>query len=110
MRLDQALGDQPEQITPLADPPHYGVRMTLPEPIGLLSDMMAGAERLLERLCDKLKAQEMGARKLCMTLRRVDQDHQQVELRLRSRIRIVANVHIAARTPHDARAPSKASV
>ncbi|RLK08045.1 Y-family DNA polymerase [Ruegeria conchae] len=82
MRLDQALGDQPEQITPLADPPHYGVRMTLPEPIGLLSDMMAGAERLLERLCDKLKAQEMGARKLCITLRRVDQDHQQVELRL----------------------------
>ncbi|EEE38227.1 nucleotidyltransferase/DNA polymerase involved in DNA repair [Rhodobacteraceae bacterium KLH11] len=82
MRLDQALGDQPEQITPLADPPHYGVRMTLPEPIGLLSDMMAGAERLLVRLCDKLKTQEMGARKLCMTLRRVDQDHQQVELRL----------------------------
>ncbi|WP_299950506.1 DNA polymerase Y family protein [uncultured Ruegeria sp.] len=82
MRLDQALGNQPEQITPLADPPHYGVRMTLPEPIGLLSDMMAGAERLLLRLCDKLKAQEVGARKLCMTLRRVDQDHQQVELRL----------------------------
>ena len=29
-RLDQALGQQPEEIMPLADPPHYGVRMTLP--------------------------------------------------------------------------------
>lgn len=82
MRLDQALGQQPEAITPLADPPHYGVRLTLPDPIGLISDVMAGAQRLLIQLCAKLKAQDMGARKLCITLRRVDQDHHQVELRL----------------------------
>ncbi|MEP5151575.1 DNA polymerase Y family protein [Planktotalea sp.] len=82
MRLDQALGQQPEQITPLKDPPHYGVRMTLPEPIGHSSDVMAGTERLLTQLCAKLHAQETGARVLCLTLRRVDQDNQQVELRL----------------------------
>ncbi|PHQ84532.1 MAG: nucleotidyltransferase [Thalassobium sp.] len=82
LRLDQALGTHPEEITPLADPPHYGLRMTLPEPIGLLTDVMAGTERLLVQLCAKLKAREMGARMLCMTLRRVDQDQQQVELRL----------------------------
>lgn len=82
MRLDQALGAQPEEVTPLAEPPHYGVRMTFPEPIGLLKDVMAGTERLLAQLCDKLKAQEMGARTLCVTLYRVDQGHQQVELRL----------------------------
>lgn len=82
LRLDQALGAQPEEISPYADPPHYGVRMTLPEPIGLLSDVMAGAERLLVQLCAKLKTQEVGARNLCMTLGRVDQEHQQVELRL----------------------------
>ncbi|MEE2945792.1 MAG: DNA polymerase Y family protein [Pseudomonadota bacterium] len=82
MRLDQALGKQPEEITPLAEPPHYGVRITLPEPIGLLSDVMSGTERLLTQLCAKLKSQEMGARRLCVTLRRVDQGHQQVELRL----------------------------
>jgi len=81
-RLDQALGEQPEEITPLADPPNYGVRMTLPEPIGLSGDVMAGTARLLGPLCDKLKAQEVGARRLCLTLRRVDQDSQQVELRL----------------------------
>jgi protein ImuB len=82
LRLDQALGAQPEAISPQADPPHYAVRMTLPEPIGLLSDVMAGTGRLLVQLCAKLKTQEVGARNLCITLRRVDQDHQQVELRL----------------------------
>ena len=82
LRLDQALGMQPEEITPLAEPPHYGVVMTLPEPIGRVEDVMAGAERLLDRLCAKLKAQEVGARVLALTLRRVDHGNQQVELTL----------------------------
>lgn len=82
LRLDQALGTQPEEISPYADPPYYAVRMTLPEPIGLLSDVMAGTERLLMQVCAKLKTQEVGARNLCMTLRRVDQGQQQVDLRL----------------------------
>ncbi|MFV1464449.1 MULTISPECIES: Y-family DNA polymerase [unclassified Phaeobacter] len=82
MRLDQALGQQVEEITPLAAPPHYGVRMTLPEPIGLIDDVMAGTKRLLTRLCATLKTHEMGARVFVVTLRRVDQGHQEVELRL----------------------------
>ncbi|MBC7140345.1 MAG: DNA polymerase Y family protein, partial [Defluviimonas sp.] len=41
LRLDQALGAQPEPVAPDPDPPHFGVRMTLPEPIGLHSDVMA---------------------------------------------------------------------
>lgn len=82
LRLDQALGTQSEELSPQADPPHYATRMTLPEPIGLLPDVMAGTERLLTKLCARLKAQEMGVRKLCLTLRRVDQGQQQVELRL----------------------------
>ena len=82
MRLDQALGDQPEQVSPLAEPPHYRVRLTLPEPIGLSDDVMAGTASLLERLCARLKANEAGARVLCLTLGRVDQASQQVELRL----------------------------
>ncbi|WP_085806782.1 Y-family DNA polymerase [Roseovarius albus] len=82
MRLDQALGAQPEEVTPLADPPHYAVRMTLPEPIGLSADVMAGTERLLGPLCDKLTANGVGARVLMLSLRRVDHAAQQVELRL----------------------------
>ena len=82
MRLDQALGARPEQINPVTEPPHFGVRLTLPEPIGLESDVMAAAERLLNLLCDKLAAQQAGARVLCLTLRRVDSQAQDVELRL----------------------------
>ena len=82
MRLDQALGATPEGIVPLGDPPHYGVRMTLPEPIGLQDDVMAGTARLLERLCAKLTACETGARVLRLNLRRIDQSDQMVELRL----------------------------
>jgi len=92
LRLDQALGDQPEQISPLSDPPHYGVRITLPDPIGLSADVMAGTQRLLEQLCAKLKAQEMGARILRLTLRRVDQTHQEVELRLARSLRDTARI------------------
>ncbi|WBU64270.1 Y-family DNA polymerase [Paracoccus aerodenitrificans] len=92
MRLDQALGTQPEQISPQAEPPHYAVRMSLPEPIGLEADVMAGTERLLIRLCDKLKQQQTGARVLCLTLRRIDSQAQHVELRLARPLRDPARI------------------
>jgi len=82
LRLDQALGDQPEEITPLTDPPRFGVVMNLPEPIGQVADVMAGTARLLEQLCSKLEMQEVGARQLVLSLRRVDHDTRQVELTL----------------------------
>ncbi len=82
LRLDQALGQQPEQISPLKSPPHFAVRLTLPEPIGLVEDVMAGTSRLLQRLCQSLRLQEKGARVLRLSLRRVDQESQHVELRL----------------------------
>lgn len=91
-RLDQALGHIPESINPEAESPHYGVRLTFPEPIGLLPDVMSATKRLLVPLCDKLKTQEAGARKLLLTLRRVDQGSQQVELRLASAMRDAARI------------------
>lgn len=92
LRLDQAFGQQPEQINPEAEPPHYGVRMSLPEPIGLEDDVMAGVARLLDRLCDKLKDNQTGARVLCLTLRRVDGDARDVELRLARALRDPARI------------------
>ncbi len=71
-RLDQALGDQPEPVSPAAAPPHFAVRMTLPEPIGLSADVMAGLRRLLDRLCERLAEAGHGARQLRLELRRVD--------------------------------------
>jgi protein ImuB len=72
MRLDQALGQHAEPVAAEPDAPHFGVRMTLPDPIGLQSDVMAGLERLLDRLCAKLAATRMGARRVRLELRRVD--------------------------------------
>lgn len=86
-RLDQALGILPEAIAPLADPPRYAARLTLPEPIGLVGDVMAGLDRLLARLCDKLRADEAGARTFVLTLRRVDRAAQDVPLRLAAPMR-----------------------
>lgn len=82
LRLDQALGHQPEPVASEADLPRFGVRMTLPEPIGLQADVMAGLTRLLERLCDTLNQHHMGARRLRLNLDRVDRKTAQVEIGL----------------------------
>ena len=91
-RLDQALGREPEQISPDPDPPHYGVQISLPDPIGLEADVMAGTARLLERLCSKLAVHGTGARVLELTLRRVDQQAERVELRLARAMRDPARI------------------
>lgn len=82
LRLDQALGVVPEPVSPLPPPAPFAFRMTLPEPIGLLSDVTAGLERLLAQLCSRLEAREVGARRLLFTARRVDMGHVQAEVRL----------------------------
>ncbi|AXC48356.1 DNA polymerase Y family protein [Paracoccus suum] len=94
LRLDQALGNQPEPVAAEPDPPHFGVRMTLPEPIGLQADVMAGLQRLLERLCAKLATHHMGARRIRLELRRVDRGTARIEIGLarpmRDPVRIAA--------------------
>lgn len=91
-RLDQALGNSPEPVTPASEPPQFVTRMTLPEPIGLEGDVMAGLSRLLVPLCARLAAHQAGARQLVLTLRRVDQANQQVELRLAAPMRDPARI------------------
>jgi protein ImuB len=94
LRLDQALGAQAEPVAAEPDAPHFGVRMTLPEPIGLQSDVMAGLARLLDRLCARLAATHRGARRVRLELRRVDRGTAQVEIGLarpmRDPVRIAA--------------------
>ncbi|MEM9060264.1 MAG: DNA polymerase Y family protein [Pseudomonadota bacterium] len=81
-RLDQALGAEPEPVSPARTLPGFSVRMTLAEPIGLVSDVMAGLDRLLERLCQKLEQHQQGARTLRLTARRVDRADQHAEISL----------------------------
>ncbi|MDO5706651.1 MAG: DNA polymerase Y family protein [Paracoccus sp. (in: a-proteobacteria)] len=92
LRLDQMLGRQPEPISPEADPTHFGVRMTLPEPIGLQSDVMAGLMRLLERLCAHLARHQCGARRLSLELRRVDRASVTVQIGLARPMRDPAQI------------------
>ncbi len=82
LRLDQALGLVGEPVTPAQDRPPHTVRMTLPEPIGLKSDVMAGLDRLLARLCDLLTESDEGARHLRLELTRTDGTRAEVAIAL----------------------------
>ncbi|NEY89471.1 Y-family DNA polymerase [Tabrizicola oligotrophica] len=92
LRLDQALGVQPEPVSPEAEAPHFGVRITLPEPIGLQSDVMAGLGRLLDRLCAHLALHHQGARRVRLELCRVDRGTAQVEIGLARPMRDAARI------------------
>jgi len=80
--LDRALGQVAEPVAPQADPPPPAVRLTLPEPIGLVDDVMAALGRLLERLCATLADRGQGARHLRLELGRCDHSRAEVELAL----------------------------
>ncbi len=81
-RLDQALGAEPEPVAAGRPAASWAVRFSSPEPLGRVEDVAAGLERLLARLCATLAAQEMGARRLRLSLRRVDRADAHVEIGL----------------------------
>jgi protein ImuB len=71
-RLDQALGRVPEPVTPARARPVFALRLSFPDPIGLEADLLAGIDRLLAPLCERLRATGQGARRLRVTLYRAD--------------------------------------
>ncbi len=81
-RMDQALGAEPEPISPGGPPQHFATRLSLPDPIGLTEDIEAGIARLLPPLCTKLHGAGRGARRLRLTLFRTDRSLQVVEVGL----------------------------
>lgn len=82
LRLDQALGSTPEPVSPAKPAMHFAVRLTLPDPIGLESDIVAGLDRLLPELERRLTLKGRGARRVRLQLYRVDQTMQSVEVGL----------------------------
>lgn len=81
-RLDQALGMEPEPISPAGAPLHFAVRLSLPEPIGLEADIAAGLDRILPPLCEKLRAHGRGARRVRLELTLAEGDTQVIEIGL----------------------------
>ncbi|SES05092.1 protein ImuB [Tranquillimonas rosea] len=71
-RMDQAMGVSPEPVSPSKPPDHFGVRLSLPDPIGLEEDMLAAIDRLLPPLCDKLTRKAKGARQVQLICHRTD--------------------------------------
>ncbi|SFD01653.1 Y-family DNA polymerase [Tropicimonas isoalkanivorans] len=82
LRLDQALGLVPEPVSPAKPLAHFAVRLTLPEPIGLLDDIRAGLDRLLPALAQRLREKGRGARRVRLQVFRCDHTMQQVEVGL----------------------------
>lgn len=78
-RLDQAIGASPEPVSPSKPPSHFATRLSFPDPIGLPEDIEAGIQRLIVPLCEKLKSEAMGCRKVQLTLMRSDSTHQIIE-------------------------------
>ena len=71
-RLDQALGDLDEPISPREPPPRMRFRMNFPEPVGRPEDILAATERLLTAATAKLETLGQGARYLKLYLYRID--------------------------------------
>ena len=81
-RLDQALGIEPEPIAPARPPHRFALRMGLPDPIGLEDDILAGLDRLLGPLCQKLNAKGRGARCIRFELYRAGGGVERIEVGL----------------------------
>ena len=67
-RLDQALGCQPEPLSPIpAQVPHFA-RLAFAEPVGRTEDLAYAVIHLLDELCAGLETAGHGARRLLLTL------------------------------------------
>mgnify|MGYP001046309949 CR=1 FL=1 len=72
LRLDQALGAVPEPISPARPDTAFATRLSLPDPIGLEGDILAGLDRLLPRMCQRLRDKGRGARRVRLQAFRSD--------------------------------------
>lgn len=82
LRLDQAMGSAPEPVSPARPSNHFAVRLTLPDPIGLKDDLLAGVDRMLPRLCARLAEKGRGVRSLRLEAHRTDQSAEVVTIGL----------------------------
>ena len=79
-RLDQALGRAPEPITPRCPPVAHHARRAFAEPIADTASVTGALDGLLEILCGGLAHAGLGARRLSLTLLRLDGDVRVIEI------------------------------
>lgn len=71
-RLDQAAGAERETLTPLKPQADLRARVRFAEALQTQDAIRAAAARAIEKLCDALKTEGLGATRLRLTLYRVD--------------------------------------
>ncbi len=71
-RLDRALNDAFEPLSPRRHRPRLAVRLAWPDPIGHADDIARAGRRLVDRLCAMLAEGREGVRRLDLALYRVD--------------------------------------
>ncbi|NNE57771.1 MAG: DNA polymerase Y family protein [Hellea sp.] len=71
-QLSKALGYTPDPVSPEAADPVYAARMTLPDPIGRLTDLTEVLRRLAGSVCTRLEKDQIGARHFDLTVTCVD--------------------------------------
>src|SRR5215472_4222159 len=71
-RLDQALDDLPEPLSPVGEAPVRRVRLRFAEPIADPADLLRATERLVEDLVPRLAREGIGARRLDLGFHLVD--------------------------------------
>jgi protein ImuB len=79
-RLDQALDDLPEPISPLGETPIRRVRLSFAEPIADPADLLRATERLVADLVPRLAREGMGARRLDLAFHRIDDRVERIRL------------------------------
>jgi protein ImuB len=79
-RLDQALGDLPEPLSPLGETPARRVRLSFAEPIADPADLLRATERLAVDLVTRLAREGTGARRLDLAFHRVDGRVERIQL------------------------------
>jgi protein ImuB len=72
LRLDQALGEIEERVTPRLPPIDHSVERRFPEPLGLIEDVLMTAADLAVTLAHQLEAAGQGARIFHLFIYRVD--------------------------------------
>ncbi|MEZ5721640.1 MAG: DNA polymerase Y family protein [Paracoccaceae bacterium] len=73
-------GVEPEPVSPARPPLRFAVRLGLPEPIGLESDLVAALDRLLPELSARLERAGRGARRVRAEFSRTDHTLQAIEV------------------------------
>jgi protein ImuB len=91
-RLDQALGDLPEPLTPVTAPTVYRVQRVFAEPMTSVEAVAIEAAGLAERIALALEQDGVGARRLRLTGFRVDGRTTRLDVRLAAASRRAAHL------------------